>query len=250
MGQLNTTNKKGWHLLLLFLFSILSVGIEEVSVHAEALPPGMVIGDSEGLYATSEGEYFIDLVDVMPGYSFTKEITIRNVDVKEGFKLSLLVKAGKNTGPIDFTDAVKVELEHEGKIIYAGGLLGNDQHDWTSDPLPLGVYESGGESVLKARFTVSSSLGLEDYKEPSEYQFHWIFDAESKAKGTTEIEAPIFKPEPSKKKDEKKSFWDYLPRTGEEIENFLYKVCAAFFVLVIILLLKRFNKDNQNGEAG
>lgn len=250
MGQLNTTNKKGWHLLLLFLFSIVVAGIEEVTAHAEALPPGMVIGDSEGLYATSEGEYFIDLVNVMPGYSYTKEITIRNVDVKEGFKLSLLAKKGKNTGPIDFTDVVKVELKHEGKIIYEGGLLGNDQRNWTTDPLPLGVYESGGESVLQATFTVSSNLGLEDYKEPSEYQFHWIFEAESKEKGTNEIKTPVFQPASSKKKDVKKSILDYLPRTGEELENFLYKVCAAFFVLVIILLLKRYNRDNQNGKAG
>lgn len=106
---------------------------------ADALPPGMVIGDSEGLYATSDGEYYIDLVDLLPGEKYEKEITIRSLDLEEPFSLGLLVEEVESKGSIDWKQHIEVRLVLDGKEIYQGPLLGDGRFDWTQTPLELGV---------------------------------------------------------------------------------------------------------------
>lgn len=215
-------------------------------VQGASLPPGLVIGDSDGFSITSEGAYFIELENVMPGDSFTKDISIRNVSMKEGFELTLLAKKGTGSGPIDFTKVVDVVLVQDDKTLYDGGLLGNESIDWTKSPLVLGYYTSGAESNLTVTFTVSSQLGKDDYKLPSDYKFQWVFSATAKPKAPGESEPKLISA------DTKGKVIKYLPKTGEEWEQLLYKVCAGLFIIVIALLLKKRhdNEKETNSKEG
>lgn len=261
--QLNKTTLGTLFLMVLgFLFFT-----GEVVQGTTSLPPNLIIGDTEGFYVDEKGEYFIHMEDIMPGDVFTKEIVIRNVDKKEGFDVRIQVRNGESSGPIDFRKVVEVELTLDGKPIYKGGILGNDEFDWTKDQLELGHYSSGDEQLLQATFTVSSELGLEDYQKPSEYEFYWNFIAkegtgtipstsdsstnssdDSSASGSQDSSTSDTSTSssdgsgstttsssyagPGNKKPSK-----FLPQTGEEWENLLYRVCAGLFISVIIVLI-------------
>ena len=143
----------------------------------ETLPPGMVIGDSDGIYATSEGEYYVDLVNILPGDKFEKEITIRSLDLEEPFSLGLLVEEIDSTGSVDWKDHITMTLSLDGEEIYHGPILGDDSRDWTVTPLELGVCKYGTDKLLTAAFAVDSSLTNEDLRERSTLNFYWTFVA-------------------------------------------------------------------------
>lgn len=239
---------------MVFLFLFFFSGL---SVYGETLPPGLLIGDLKGIKINNEGEYFIDLPNIKPGDVYTKELAIRNVDKKEGFDVRLLVEPGKGTGPIDFTKAVNVKLEHKGgDLLYEGGILGTSSYDWTKEQLMLGHFLPGSESTVKATFTVSKDLGLADYKEPSEYKFTWHFIVRSKETTTTSsttgssetttssTNRPIIRPT-----DDNQKPTGLFPKTGEEWESLLYKTCAGLFLIIVVLLIYRKRRiDEKNGS--
>ena len=47
---------------------------------AEVLPPGMLIGDSEGINVDGTGEYYVHKEDLHPGEKFTKKIKMMNTE--------------------------------------------------------------------------------------------------------------------------------------------------------------------------
>ena len=155
---------------LIFLFT------HSLAVHADTtLPPGMVIGDSEGMYATSEGEYYIDLVDILPGESYKKDITIRSLDLEEPFSLGLLVEEVSSSGSVLWQNHITLTLVLDGKEIYQGPLLGNGEFDWSKTPLELGVCKYGTDQLLIATFTLDSHLTNEDLRDQSSLEFYWTF---------------------------------------------------------------------------
>ena len=163
------------------------------SLAAEAvstLPPGVVIGDAEGIYATSEGEYYIDLVDILPGESYKKDITIRSLDLEEPFSLGLLVEEVSSSGSVLWKDHITLTLVLDGKEIYQGPLLGNGEFDWSKTPLELGVCKYGTDKILQATFTLDSHLTSEDLREQSKVEFYWTFVG-------TKDQQPIKPTEPS-----------------------------------------------------
>lgn len=139
------------------------------------LPPGLVIGDSEGIYATSEGEYYVDLVDILPGETYEKEITIRSLDLEEPFSLGLLAEEVSTSGSVDWKEHITLLLTLDGEEIYQGPLLGDGSFDWTRTPLELGVCKYGTDKILKATFTINASLTSEDLREESRLDFYWTF---------------------------------------------------------------------------
>ncbi|MBP1040136.1 cell wall protein [Vagococcus sp. BWB3-3] len=210
----------------------LFVGVTSVS--AATLPPGLVIADDSGLTVSKEGEYFIDMPNVLPGDVYTKEITIRSMDEKDPFDIGLRVKKISSNGDIDFNQQVTVKLELEGKEIYQGPLLGNGSFDWTKTSLALGTYRFGTDRVLKATFKVAKDLKADSYEKESELKYEWQFIA-------TRDDKPIEKPKP----DNKKPPLLRLPQTGEEWRNLIYKVLVGFLLILIALLLWKQKRREQ-----
>lgn len=216
---------------------------------AKSLPPGMVIGDSDGMYATSEGDYYIDLVDILPGEVYEKEITIRSLDLEEPFSLGLLVEKIDSTGSVAWEEHITMTLTLDGEEIYQGPLLGDDSHDWTKTPLELGVCTYGTDKLLTAVFTANSSLTNEDLREKSTLNFNWIFvgtkdqpeePKPSEPPASTSSERPQLPkaqgtPDPpvSKKR---------LPQTGEQL---VYQFLSGLLLVLIALFLWRKRREEE-----
>lgn len=209
-----------------------------VAVASHPLPLGVVIGDETGVSASSEGDYYVDLPNVLPGERYKKTITIRSMDVKEPFELGILVTPESTKGVIDFDKLVTLTLSLDGKTLYQGPLLGNGEFDWTVQPLLLGTCEYGKDQILTAVFEVDKDLTVEEYKEESQLLYHWTFIA------TKNRSKPSEKTDSSSVVSDKAKRKGIFPMTGEEIKNLIYKTLAGLLLVLIAILL--WNK--RNGE--
>lgn len=224
---------------------------------AETLPPGMVIGDESGIYATSTGDYYVDLPSVLPGEVYEKEITIRSLDLEEPFSLGLLAEAVEQSGPIDFNDAITLTLTLDGTVIYQGKLLGDGSFDWTLQPLELGVCTYGTDKILQATFEVSNQLTAADYQEASRLLYNWTFVA------TKDVVEPPATSDSSSTSSEssssdsgptvtttssgtaKQPSASNLPSTGEDIKNMMYKVLLGFLMICLVLVLWKKRQEEE-----
>ena len=228
--------------LVLYSFSCIFITFTSgtlLAVANQTLPPGVVIGDETGISASSEGEYYVDLPNVLPGESYEKTITIRSMDVKEPFELGILVTPESTKGVIDFDKQINLTLSLDGKKIYQGPLLGNGEFDWTVQPLILGTCEYGKDQILTAIFEVDKDLTLADYQEESQLLYHWTFVAtknQPKTTDTKESSSPL----PGKAKPK-----GMFPMTGEEIKNLIYKILAGLLLVLIAILLWKKRKEEQ-----
>lgn len=231
-------------LLVLFLYSLLSIFITFTSgtllaIANQTLPPGVVIGDETGISASSEGEYYVDLPNVLPGESYEKTITIRGMDIKEPFEVGILVTPDATKGVIDFNKLITLTLSIDGKKLYQGPLLGNGEFDWTLQPLILGTCEYGKDQILTAVFEVDKNLTLADYKEESQLLYHWTFVATKNQPKTSDT-----KDSSAASLDKSKSK-GMFPMTGEEIKNLIYKTLAGLLLILIAILLWKKRKEEK-----
>ncbi|EOH97736.1 LPXTG cell wall anchor domain-containing protein [Enterococcus pallens] len=246
---------------------LLSFGHGQISEAANTLPPGLVIADSEGIYVTSEGEYYIDLQDILPGETYEKEITIRSLDLEEPFSLGLLVEEVSSSGSVLWKDHITLTLVLDGKEIYKGPLLGNGEFDWSKTPLELGICKYGTDKLLTARFTLDSSLTNEDLREQSKLEFYWTFVG-------TRDQQPTKPTEPTKPSSSDSSVptapsdsgtgsgtgrgnlpntggppqasgsGKRLPQTGEEI---VYMFLSGMLLVLIVLFLWKKRREEEQG---
>lgn len=239
--------------LLLGLFITL-FGIPTLSQAEDVLPPGLVIGDESGIYASSTGDYFVDLPEVMPGDVYTKEITIRSLDVEEPFELGLLVSEESATGSIDFNQHITLTLELDGTLLYQGPLLGDGSFDWRLQPLVLGTCSYGTDMILKATFEVSSDLSNADFQEASKLLYLWTFvatknvtpPASSDSSDSTSSSSSSTSSSASNTVATSASSSGYvkpLPQTGEDIRNMMYKVLIGFLLILLVLLAWKKKKE-------
>lgn len=234
---------------------------------ASSLPSGVVIGDDSGLYATSEGEYFIDIPEVVAGESYEKEITIRCLDVKEPFELGLLVNKVSSKGSVDFNKYMTMTLTLDDKQLYKGPLLGDGKTDWSLEPLSLGICKYGTDHFLKVHFEMAKGMSIETFKEDSELLFHWTFVATrnqttpteptSSSEPTTPTgpttpsgELPSTSGTASTPKSPVAALIDkLLPKTGEDVENALLKMVAGIWLVIIAVVLWKRKKDTEEEES-
>ncbi|WP_242704220.1 LPXTG cell wall anchor domain-containing protein [Candidatus Enterococcus ferrettii] len=227
---------------------------------AKALPPGMVIGDSDGMYATSEGEYYIDLVDILPGDVFEKEITIRSLDLEEPFSLGMLVEEIDSTGSVDWKNHITMTLVLDGKEIYQGPLLGDASRDWSKTPLELGVCTYGTDKIMHATFTIDSSLTNEDLNAQSTLNFIWNFvGTKDQSPAPTPPTKPTKPTEPSTEPTVPSTppsssgnlpatgqgtptARKLLPQTGEEL---VYLFLTGLLLVLIVLFLWKKRREEE-----
>lgn len=245
-----------------FLISLLFLLTPEAlqSFAATSLPSGVVIGDDSGVYATSEGEYFVDIPKAVAGESYVKEITIRSLDVEEPFELGLLVDKVSSKGSMDFNEHMTMTLTMDGDELYRGPVLGNDKTDWTVEPLVLCICDYGTDHILEARFEMADGLSIENFKEASELLFAWTFVATknqpspsdpSDSSGSNGPSEPTTPSEelPNTSAESKSpiaaTIDRLLPKTGEEMENVLLKLVAGIWLVIIAVILWKRRKDYE-----
>ncbi|MDR1449196.1 MAG: hypothetical protein LBI84_03160 [Propionibacteriaceae bacterium] len=140
---------------------------------AEALPPGVVIADQNGLAANLEGEYFINVTDLKPGDIVTKQITIRNLYPDAAFDLTLRAEPIQTTGPLDLLDLVHLTLRLDGETLYDGRLYGDAGAGMIDIPLDLGFYEPGDHRVLDAVLAAPAAPDWGQDKSTADFSWHF-----------------------------------------------------------------------------
>lgn len=253
--------RKWLPVLTLVVCFILGLGFGTVSFAAKALPPGVVIGDAEGVYSSPEGEYYIDLDNILPGEVYEKQITIRSLDVEEPFSLGLLVEPVSSTGSIKWEDHIDVTLTLDGKELYQGPLLGDGSFDWVKTPLTLGVCKYGSDQILDAVFTIDKNLSLEEFKEDSELKFYWTFVATKDqpvdpVRPTTPTTSSEPAPVPSESSrpslpstvgvptETPTDSGKRLPQTGEQL---VYMFMSGLLLVLIALFLWKKRREEEQG---
>lgn len=241
-------------ILSLFILFSGSLAVEA----AKTLPPGLVIGDSEGMYATSEGDYYVDLVGILPGEVYEKEITIRSLDLEEPFSLGMLVEEVGSSGSVFWKEHITLTLILDDKEIYQGPILGDGSSDWSKTPLELGVCKYGTDKLLLARFTMDSHLTNEDLREQSKLEFYWTFvgtrDQPTEPTKPTEPSTPT---EPSKPAEPTSpsspvnlpttgqgtpTNRKLLPQTGEQL---VYMFMSGLLLVMIALFLWKKRREEE-----
>lgn len=208
-------------------------------VFADDLPPGVIVGDDNGIKADDNGNYFIEHKDIKPGITFKKKITISNYSQeKEPFNLRLKMIGDETSGEINLLEVMTVTLMFEGKEIYKGNLAGKPNMENVKLPLNLGKFKVGDTKLLEATFNVSADLPTEKWKKRSKADFYWVFYA---TKEDNPIDSkPPEKPRPPNTKPSS----PLLPQTGEEWFFMIIGGIMGVFVVMISLIIakKRRNK--------
>lgn len=243
MTKINRLNLRLVTLLGLFLCFF---GWESLASASE-LPPGVIVGDNNGVTADIDGKYFIEHNNIQPGMTFKKAITISNYSQEpEPFYLRLAMKGDGFEGDVNLLEAITVTLTLEGNVIYEGNLSGKASDPTIKLPLYLGKYKVGDTKVLEANFKVSSDLPEESWKKANKADFFWGFYAtkedetiDSSTEPSTEPSTsesttpPIITPKPPKPKV------PFLPQTGEEWSFVIMGMIIGVFVVMVSLIIAK-----------
>jgi len=188
-----------------------------VSAAATALPPGVLIGDQNGIKVGVDGAYFIDAEDLRAGDVITKRLTILNTE-SYAYDISMTAEPLSETGPLKLLDEVHCTLKLDGAVIYDGRVRGDDGVNMIQNALNLGNYQSGQQRVLDITLTVSPEM--KTYWTASDAFFKWNFYGVRKDNSDA-------------------------PKTGE-MQYGLYVLITAATVTVFVLLLLIGRKRKQS----
>ncbi|MGY3777783.1 hypothetical protein [Isobaculum melis] len=221
------------NILVLILLITTMLFAKPVSAAETHLPPGLIIADEKGINADGQGKYFIEATDMEPGDKFTKEISVRNLEEKKPFYLYLQVEPLSNDGKLNLFDKVSLVITYKGNVLYEGNLGGKGNIDISAEKLEIGRFEYGDSEVIEATFTLPGNITSEYLTEKNIANIQWNFTARQ------DEYTPKEKPEGPK---------GFLPHTGEEWRNAIYRICAGLFLIAIFLFLlkKKSKKEDEN----
>lgn len=218
-----------------------------VQAAVNELPSGIVIGDDKGIQAQTDGTYFMEVNNVLPGEKWQTELSILNVEKDVPYELTMQVIDSTWSGPIDFSTAISMKMTYDGTVIYEGPLSGvSEKRNIQKDPINLGTFYSGDSRTLKIELEMDSRYTKNDFQEKSMTDNVWEFVA-IKKKDPGNPEKPINPNKPTKP-----SKPGFLPQTGEEWRNTLiYFIVGMFLILIVALVVKkRWDEKKQEKEAG
>ncbi|MGX4686992.1 LPXTG cell wall anchor domain-containing protein [Vagococcus sp. JNUCC 83] len=224
------------NILLIVLVNLMMFIIYGVSVKAETLPPGFLVGDDTGFKAGNDGEYFLSDQDIFPGKKFSRKISVSNYsNVSGSYALKLVMnpedneKKAETLGKVDLLKNINVKMTYRGKTIYEGTIDGNGipVANEKGHPIDLGVLEVGQAEVINADFEVSNQTNEDDWKKVNSTTFYWLFYANR-----------ADKEDPSNEDKQKEKPAGKLPQTGELI----LKICILLGVIILLLVILIFRK--------
>ena len=223
--SLNRWKRAAFAALALCLLSAMVSGMAVTASAAggtELLPPGLLIGDQDGISVDAHGYYYLDVRGLMPGDVVRKTVTIQNLshgdpgpEGKLPYSLSMTSEPLLSTGPVDLLDKVNLTLKLDGRVVYDGRVRGDGTPNMIEKALPLGLYALGARKTLE--ITLRAAPDMQVYEEKSEADFRWRFYALRAAES-----------EP--------------PKTGIADSRYLLLLpvgCALGFFAILLLLKKR-----------
>ncbi len=202
---------------LVMVMILLLPGINAVA--ESAFPPGLLIGDNDGIHVTSEGKYFIYADDMKAGDVIQKTLTISNTE-NSTFTLTMTADPLDQTGPIELLDKIKLRLTLDGKQIYNGRVYGDDGNNMILNALQLGRYSFGDRKTMKIELSLDKNIPKSQFMQKSIAEVRWNFYAVKDDYATP-------------------------PKTGEEINQILMASCTALIGVALILFYKSQRKSEK-----
>ncbi|WP_086349754.1 LPXTG cell wall anchor domain-containing protein [Candidatus Enterococcus clewellii] len=224
------------------------------TAQAVELPPGMVIGDDQGIKIKDDGEYLVDVRDVIPGKAWSVKITISNLERDIPYHLTMRVsKPTLVQGTLDLSKAIQMRLVYDTKVIYSGPVSGDNGKINLQDvasPVDLGTFKSGDTRMLEAYFELDGKeYGNEDFAEKNIFENIWYFKAvKTKLPDTSNSSDDPKKPGTSSSTTPGKDIFK-LPNTGEEWRNALiFVIIGMFLVMLALLIVKHKVLDKKKSQ--
>lgn len=205
----------------IFLFPIIT--------RAEELPPGIVIGDSNGLDATRNGEYHVNVNNVMPGKNWHTTISIINMEKDIPYRLSMIIEPSIVSGKLNLSEELEMVINYDGKKIYQGPASGiSETKNLQNTPIDLGVFKSGDSRALEVEYSLSGEFTNQDFEQKNTMTNVWTYSA-VKEKNIPDTPDDL---NPSK-------YFGKLPSTGEVREGIIIFCLGLFFLMTTLLIFKK-----------
>lgn len=215
--------RKAFCAFLSLVIMTLVFSVINIASAADVLPPGFLIGDTDGIHVSGDGEYFIYADKLRPGDTIYKTLIINNLE-DSTFELSMTATPLSQTGPIDLLDKIHLKLILDGEEIYDGRVYGDDGVNMILNSLPLGEYSHGDMKTMQIELVFDKSIPRELLLTKSVAEVRWNFYAVKKA-GPNQ------------------------PNTGETINLILMFTIILFGVLsIIFLVLFRVKESKHKSE--
>ncbi|HCM88356.1 MULTISPECIES: hypothetical protein [Vagococcus] len=219
--------KRGYKLKILILCLLCSVIFIPIQVSSENLPTGVVIGDSQGINANKNGEYHVNVANVIPGKNWKTTISILNVEKDIPYQLTMLISPAVVSGSIDLSKEIQMTLTYDGKVVYEGPSSGvTETTNLQTTPLDLGVFNSGDSRALEVEYSLSGKYTNQDFEKKPVMDNVWIYKAVKTKKDITIS-------------TDKGKLKGLLPTTGEIKQTMIIFCLGLFFVMTILLIWKK-----------
>lgn len=213
----------------LFLFPIMA--------KAEELPPGIVIGDNNGLNATKNGQYHVNVNNVMPGKSWHTTISIINMEKDIPYSLSMLIEPSIVSGKLDLSNELEMIIHYDGEKIYQGPASGiGSTKNLQNTPIDLGVFKAGDSRALDVEYSLSGKFTNQDFEQKNTMTNVWTYSAVKEKKITNTPDTPD--------NSTSSKYFGKLPSTGEIREGIIIFCLGLFFLMTTLLILKKIKYRN------
>ncbi len=198
------------------------------TARAQELPSSLLIGDNEGIKVQNNGEYFVNVTDVMPGKSWYKKLTIQNTEKDVPYSLTLQISPAKVSGILDLSKAIQMKLTYEGKIVYEGPASGiNDTQNLQQTPLSLGTFASGDKRTFEVEYSLSEKYTSKDFEVKNTMENVWTFSAIKKKSSLPSTGGNTNKP------------LGNLPMTNEQLKSGMVIGLLLLGLWAILLILRK-----------
>ncbi|EOH95036.1 hypothetical protein UAW_02115 [Enterococcus haemoperoxidus ATCC BAA-382] len=231
------THKKWVQIFSLLFFGLIVVGYPPNQALAQELPKGMVVGDDQGIVAKKNGEYLMEVREVMPGKKWHTTISMVNMEKGIPYRLTMLISPPEVSGNLDLSKSIQMTLTYQNKQVYKGPISGvSSKLDLQRTPLDLGVFQAGDSRALEVDFSLSGEYTNQDFAVKNVMDNIWTFYAVT----TTEPSSGSITDSLTPKQH------GLFPSTGEAMKQGMIFLCLGLFIILIVLLIgKAKRKGNE-----
>lgn len=159
--------------VLCLILSFVSMNAR-IAADEQVLASNVLIVDENGITAdSSSGEFYVRILDMKPGTTYVKNISIYNFEDQE-IKLYMKAVPVSQEGNINLYELCTTTLRIGSRNFYEGSANGIGNIDMQNDAYELVTISAGQQSTLN--FTAQIPKALQEGQE-GKIQFKWIFSA-------------------------------------------------------------------------
>lgn len=159
----------GFTISLILIFKVNVMAVDNIPDNIK------LVGEADGIVFIPGEDPFLNKLDMLPGDSIQRELTIEN-NYKKPYELYLKAERVTKKEEYDLLNILELKIIYKDKIIYEGPASGEDG---LSNNISLGTYNPGDKISLVAMVKLDGKTTGNEYKNKI-VQVDWIFTAVNK----------------------------------------------------------------------